>query len=331
MLVFGGIGADGDTTVQDVSGVWSLDLKSAAWESLTVAGPAPPRRDSHSAVYVPGADEVVLFGGGGDGGLLDDTWALSLGSAPQWVPLQATGGPPGPRARHSAIYDPVGNRMVVFGGASYFGQLQNDVWSLSLGANPSWTQLTPAGSPPSPRAGHRAVYDPVRRSMLVFGGYQGGDDPYAVDLWELTLDGSPEWRRIASAGPSPGGRFAPDLVFDGRKQRLVLCGGAERVAGLDVWSFGSTVRGADEPVAFSIGPNPIRSANHSLTFFVPVAGPLQIEIIDIAGRRLWTHDLGRVDAGWHSTQIGATLSPGLYWIRAAQNGQVSSARLTVVR
>ena len=253
----------GDST-RDVTGVWALDLATASWESLAVTGPEPPPRDSHSAIYVSAADEMILFGGGGDGGLLNDAWALTLGDEPQWRLIQAAGTPPSPRARHSAIYDPVGNRMVIFGGASYFGEMTNDVWALSLGSAPEWTQLEPSGTPPSARAGHRAVYDPVRRSMLVFGGYQSGDKPYGSDLWEMTLSGAPEWHQIAALGSSPGGRFAPDLVFDGRKQRIVLCGGTERAAGLDVWSFGSVVRGADEPEAFSIGPNPFRAGSVAL-------------------------------------------------------------------
>src|SRR5215831_3018635 len=321
VLIFGGVGAVGDST-HDETGVWTLDFKTASWESLSVSGPEPLPRDSHSAIYVPTSDQMVLFGGGGDGGLLDDAWALSFGDAPQWSQIQAAGPPPSPRARHSAIYDPVGNRMIVFGGASYFGEMTNDVWALSLGPAPAWTQLDPAGTPPSPRAGHRAVYDPVRRSMLVFGGYQGGDEPYGSDLWELTLGATPEWRQVAAFGSSPGGRFAPDLVFDGRKQRVLLCGGAERAAGIDVWSFGSLARGADEPAAFSIGPNPFRTTNRSLTFFVPEAGAVTFEVMDIAGRRLWRSEVGSIEAGWHSTVFDTGLSPGLYWIRAIQNGHI---------
>ena len=330
VLIFGGVGAAGDST-QDETGVWSLDLAKASWDSLMVTGSEPPPRDSHSAIYVPGTDEMVVFGGAGDGGLLDDAWALSLGDSPAWRLIEAAGTPPFPRARHTAIYDAGGNRMIVFGGASYFGQMTNDVWALTLGPNPAWSQLQPSGTPPSPRAGHRAVYDPVRHSMLVFGGYQGGDEPYGSDLWELTLDGAPEWRQVAALGATPGGRFAPDLVFDGRKQRLVLCGGAERLAGLDVWSFGSLVHGADEPESFSIGPNPFKAAGRSLTFFVPVGGAITFEVMDVAGRRLWKRELGAVEAGWHSTAFDAALTPGLYWIRATQDGRTSCARLTVVR
>ena len=80
----------------------------------------------------------------------------------------ATNPPPSGRSEHTAIYDPVRDRMVVFGG--YDGTLRNDVWALSLSGSPAWSALAPAGSPPSARYGHTAIYDPVRDRMVVFGG-----------------------------------------------------------------------------------------------------------------------------------------------------------------
>ena len=54
------------------------------------------------------------------------------------------------RISHSAVYDPVRDRMVGY----YFpglGYPLNDVWALSLAGTPTWTQLTPTGTPPSAR------------------------------------------------------------------------------------------------------------------------------------------------------------------------------------
>jgi hypothetical protein len=72
------------------------------------------------------------------------------------------------RYRHTAVYDPVRDRMVVFGGHGDFPFL-NDVWALSLAGSPAWSELAPAGIPPSARDGHTASYDPVRDRMVVFG------------------------------------------------------------------------------------------------------------------------------------------------------------------
>ena len=50
---------------------------------------------------------------------------------------------PTPTGRDSstAIYDPVRDRMVVFGG--WDGSYRNDVWVLSLSGTPAWSELSP--------------------------------------------------------------------------------------------------------------------------------------------------------------------------------------------
>src|SRR5262245_17189818 len=69
--------------------------------------------------------------------------ALPLSSNPAWSALA----PPGESAARyysAAIYDPVRDRMVVFGGIDGLGP-HNDVWALSLSGDPAWSALTPVG------------------------------------------------------------------------------------------------------------------------------------------------------------------------------------------
>jgi galactose oxidase-like protein/Kelch motif protein len=332
MLVFGGIASSGSDSTADADAVWALDLHGAArWAPLTVAGEQPPPRDAHSAVYDPIGKRMMVFGGGGVDGLLGDLWALDLENAPAWTQVAAFGGAPSARARHSAVYDPVHQRMVVFGGATFEGELLNDVWSLSLVGVPTWTRLFPEGEPPSPRAGHRAFYDPVAGAMTVFGGYQGGDDPFASDLWELSLGDTLRWRRLDATGPSPRGRFAPLMVRDDRASKLVLSGGAVAGAGADLWTLGAGLANGVDPVVFSVSPNPLRASGSALGFYLPVAGPLDVEVVDVTGRRVWSRALGETDAGWHSLALGAPLDPGVYWVRARSSGRWATARLVVLK
>jgi hypothetical protein len=88
---------------------------------------------------------------------------------------------PGARVEHTAIYDPVRDRMVVYGNE---GPGANDVWALTLSGTPLWTPLAPAGGPPPARYGHTAIYDPLRDRMVVFGG--DGDGNNFNDAWALT-------------------------------------------------------------------------------------------------------------------------------------------------
>src|SRR5438876_292294 len=78
--------------------------------------------------------------------------------------------------------DPGGAGGVVFGGDAGTGAHRNDTWALSLGDPPTWTQLAPSGTWPSPLEFSAAVYDSAQQRLVVFGGYGG---TFRNDVWAL--------------------------------------------------------------------------------------------------------------------------------------------------
>ncbi|TMQ68136.1 MAG: hypothetical protein E6K81_16750, partial [Candidatus Eisenbacteria bacterium] len=167
-----------------------------------------------------------------------DVWVLSLAGSPAWSQLAPAGTPPSARNHHTAIYDPVRDRMVVFGGYDGFGS-RNDTWALSLGESPAWSQLAPAGTPPSPQNGHTAIYDPVRDRMVVFGG-----SSTLNDTWVLSLAGIPAWSQLAPTGTPPSPRGWHTAIYDPLRDRMVVFAGsgvsndtwALSLAGSPAWS-----------------------------------------------------------------------------------------------
>jgi hypothetical protein len=162
---------------------------------------------------------MIVFAGF-DGARRNDVWALSLSGVPTWVPLLPSGVAPSTRSNHSAIYDPVRDRMLVFGGSD--GSLRDDLWALSLAGAPEWSQLAPSGSPPAARGGHAATYDPVRDQMVVFGG---DDATFLDDSWALSLAGVPTWTPLTPTGSVPPGRRYHSAVYDPWGNRVVVFGG----------------------------------------------------------------------------------------------------------
>jgi len=124
------------------------------------------------------------------------------------------------------MYDPIRQRMLLFG-----GNTTNDVFQLTLTGTPTWSQLAPTGTPPSPRSKASVIYDPVRDRMLVVGSSTGPGS----DVWALSLTGTPTWTQLLADGTIPG-FFGGPAVYDSRRDRLVLLGTMEGTY-LNAWAL----------------------------------------------------------------------------------------------
>ena len=208
---------------------------SPAWTRLHPEGALAPGRRLTSAIYDPIRRRMVVFGGlfttedGLSSTALGDAWALSLAGTPEWSPVALDG----PRLiEHSAIYDAVGDRMVVFGGVieAEGGRTRNtEVHALAFEPSVTWTALATSGPMPPWRSAHVAVYDPVRRRMIVFGGRDGTERD---DVWVLTLDGTPTWTEW-SVPNGPSRRAFATGIYDPARDALILQGGGYDLT--DTW------------------------------------------------------------------------------------------------
>src|SRR5690242_6779071 len=152
---------------------------------------------------------MIFFGGNPFSGIaLNDVWALDLSGPPKWTELFPQGDPPPPRTLHSAVYDAPRARMLVFCGENGSGAL-NDTWALTLGDPRTWSPIVPLGSLPAPRGEQASIYDPIRDQVVVWGKSQAGD----VDLWSLSLAGTPEWNTPMPTDNLPR-RSSAIAIFD---------------------------------------------------------------------------------------------------------------------
>ncbi len=184
MLVFGGLGEDCSTTLDDL---WAFNPDDGSWRELTPAEDLPPGRCSHTAVFDPERNRMVVFGGTGSTGALGDLWVYDC-EWDCWNQHPAGGDVPEARRRHTAILTPSGG-MLVTGGLGRASVLSTeDVYTLDLESF-TWSVSTASG--PAPRCDHVAVW--AVGGMLMFGGHN-----HEIQYKETWLYTGAQW--ISKAG-----------------------------------------------------------------------------------------------------------------------------------
>jgi hypothetical protein len=70
-----------------------------------------------------------------------------------------------------------------------------------------------------------------------------------------------------------------------------------------------------------------------IAFSLPDASPARVELLDVAGRRVITREVGSLGAGNHVVTLGdaRTLRPGTYVLRLSQGKRSFTARAVVLR
>lgn len=290
LILFGGR----PSTIINFNDVWVLTNANGLggepdWSNVIPNGApgSPTARSGHSAVYDVADDRMIVFGGcsGYCLPVLNDVWVLrnasGVGGNPTWIQLSPTGGPPAPRTRAVAVYDPNNNRMIIFAGqnGSGSGGFYSDVWVLTnangLGGTPTWIQLSPSGTPAAGRYGASGVYDSVNNILTVFGGgvITGGG---TNGVWTLSnangLGGTSAWNQVSISGNQPAARGFHTAVYDPASNRMTIFGGTNGHQLSDVWVL-INANGIGSPswvqiqtgIGFS-SPSPIGRESHSAAY-----------------------------------------------------------------
>lgn len=159
---------------------------------------------------------VVLFGGFGSTGALNDTWEWDGTGWTQHTTTQQ------PRAgSHAMAWDPAGGGTLLFGA----GSSGPETWKWN-GA--TWTRILPAHTP-SARAAHAMATDLRRRCVVLYGGNDGVSN--LGDTWEWN---GTDWIQ-ATPAVNPNVRAYHAMAYLPSRSRVVLFGGANAATGTWEW------------------------------------------------------------------------------------------------
>jgi N-acetylneuraminic acid mutarotase len=183
----------------------------------------PQARHGAKMIYDPVGKQVILFGGRGNGGvqgdLYNDLWILDLAEQ-RWKELEVSSGPT-PRLSPGLVYDPSHHQMILFGGYSNQGRV-NDTWLLDLDSY-EWEEVSPAQSPPA-RSDMGLAYDDLNHIVVLFGGYcLENQRDYCGDTWVF----DPAIQNWIEMEPeiSPPVMYGHTLEYDPLSEKFLVWGG----------------------------------------------------------------------------------------------------------
>jgi hypothetical protein len=367
MLIFGGVDAQ-DSVTNEVA---VLDLADTPrWSVLATSGPAPPARAFHTAVFDPLRDRMLVFGGDSPHEYLAGVWALSLGDAPTWSELAASGPAPGPRTRHAAAFDAEHDRMLVQGGL--YGQgdvftIFGDTHVLTLTDDAVWSVV--AGPGPLARDGAAMVGDPARGGILLHAGFSDAVSPEA-DLWQFGAESADQQRAWLLGAEDMNGRpslrwNAPGLagttvaIEESRDNAAWVQVSTATVDAEDLVSYlgapaepgvsaayrlrvgpgddaAGVVRLPTPPAAtvrlYNATPNPAPS-DILIRFSLPGSGAASLGVYDLQGRSVWLQQVGPLGAGLHNVVMPrrAAARVGVYFLRLESAAGVAKGKVVIVR
>lgn len=262
VVLFGGFA--GGTSRGDT---WEWDGKT--WTQVTPPG-SPQPRHAHAMAYDAARGRVVMFGGSlvADTGI-DETWEWDGKTWTRITPAGLTSPPP--RFATAMAYDPLRNRVVLYGGSYYDTLFQkvtsrDDTWEWD---GTTWTERHPVGPlPPAPpwKATHVMAYDAAHSRIVMHSGsmwewdgnvwterLSGASSPSWIREHDMVYDvararmivvdygqtwawNEAAWTEVLANNTAPSGRTGPAMTYDSQRGRTVLFGG-DYAQATDTWEW----------------------------------------------------------------------------------------------
>ena len=270
------------------------------WEKLNLTISPSARR--HSAlVYDSENKKTILFGGLGASSVnYDDTWVFDSNTM-NWTQMHPNNSPYG-RYGHTMVFDPVTNKIILFGGYGN-GKDLAETWTYDYVTN-NWTEVTPTNSP-SARKYHSMVYDNINNIVLMHGGYNVADETWSYDTT------SNEWINMNITG-GPGANNGAYYSFDQDNGQFIVSGGYTDPN--DTWAYDyksntwTDLNSTNEPTkrrsySSNMFYDPIMKRS---IFYGGVSGVSSANAYD----EIWSFDYD--ENSWY--QINSTNTPGGRWL-----------------
>lgn len=246
MILFGGYNESGC-----LNDTWVFDLTDNSWKEMKPENTPSPRH-THTMVYDPDNQKVILFGGNSWGAQQRDMWTYDYQSN-QWDQIIPDLSPPS-KSIHAMSLDSDNRKIILFGGYGAYDSITDDTWVYDI-SNNTWEEMSSI-SKPNARFGHTMAYDAHIKKTILFGG--SSNDGSMEDTWVYDLS-SDNWVKVDPLN-RPDPRYLHSMVYHPNNQFLILFGGmkSEDIFLNDLWVYNSS---ASTNTWIEIGNNKVHSTS----------------------------------------------------------------------
>ena len=260
-----------------------------------------------------------------------DFWGLPLDGGSGWIALGGPGVAP-PRADMGLVWDTISDRALLYG-----GRLSGGLSASPAGRGDLWALDFVAAAPIDVSLA-RAVAETDRVTLE----WSAPGSPGLLTSLERWTAGTIAWEPIATLTADGAGRltYEDHTVATGARY-LYRLGVRDRD---QVSYYGTATVTVPTPVPAPLPPTPVVFAlmgaapnpaveGLAVSFSLPDASPARLELMDVAGRRLVTREVGTLGAGVHIIDLaaGRTIRAGVYLIRLTRDGRSVVARAVAIR
>lgn len=268
IILFGGV--RGDSVLNDT---WSFDgdaisndngttevFSDKEWERKYL--PGPTSKFASTICYASQWNQTLLFGGSDKKEYFND---IGEWDGKNWIEIFGTNlKKPSGRSQQAACFDSKKGEMLVFGGSKHYQNTQaatekadNTLWAWN---GKKWKVLSETG--PVWREDAKMVYHEKNQKTYLLGGRKYDDNRKVHvlnEFWEWDGD---KWRLISDSTPM-GKRLHSNMVYDTKRNRIVLFGGVDIEKGFsnDIWEWDG-----DEWRKINAATAPLPRLAHSMTF-----------------------------------------------------------------
>jgi hypothetical protein len=210
LITFGG---RSPTSAAFANDTWEYTgaANGGTWAQVATATRPSPRY-LYGLAWDEARNVAVLFGGSSATATFGDTWEYN---GTTWTERSVGTAPPA-REEMVLVYDAALNRTVLFGG---YDPVTNtrfaDTWFYD---GSTWTEVATT-SAPSARFSSSAVYDSVRKRIVLFGGF---DTAPKQDSFQFVGD---RWATLSTGTTPPPNSTEAYAGFDPSRRKFVLFGG----------------------------------------------------------------------------------------------------------